>query len=638
MINLIYLNEVKLMNKRNVRRALTRGFKLIFAGALAVFMMAAPACDSGSDDGGTEEEKQRVFTDELERVEPDENLHFTMAAVGDGFDVFAPVENEWGYRYGPSILYYPDGSVDAWFATPGTLGEWDWFTYKHSEDGGKTWSQEKVVLQPTPDSMDHYSVCDPGVIYFGGYFYIGYTSTIVSTNGGINNNCFVARSKNPDGPYEKWNGSGWGGDPQPIVYYNESDTSWGAGELSFVELDGTLYCYYTWTCPDGEYEMVATADSTDENWPATMEYRGVAYKKGSGQDSCDVVYVEDYGKFLAFSTYNRFTESSGIAVMESNDGITFEQVAVIRTGISQYCHNMGISKRPNGHIQMDDEISFIGYAYSSGGPDSGYWGKWATRFQDIDLSVYEGEIKDTDRGGKGVLRSDYFWPLPEESELWTVGVGTLPHKIEFCIDDGAYDLDLYWYDTRLQTHQITSADGVEFSGYDQNIIEFDGLRIVAKSVGKTNVTVTYDGCSVEFKVYVRESGFQINKIDPAISTFRPVQENMVVYKDEAYGARHRQQIRGYVIFEDETWGEAYNDRTSQHPDYPAMVPAETYEMEFEVADTSILRVDRKGIILPKKAGSTTVTVTITGGHSFTVNVTVLDEPQEGAEGQIDFTL
>lgn len=147
--------------------------------------------------------------------------------------------------------------------------------------------------------------------------------------------------------------------------------------------------------------MVATADSTDENWPATMEYRGVAYKKGSGQDSCDVVYVEDYGKFLAFSTYNRFTESSGIAVMESNDGITFEQVAVIRTGISQYCHNMGISKRPNGHIQMDDEISFIGYAYSSGGPDSGYWGKWATRFQDIDLSVYEGEITDTDEGGKG---------------------------------------------------------------------------------------------------------------------------------------------------------------------------------------------------------------------------------------------
>lgn len=215
---------------------------------------------------------------------------------------------------------------------------------------------------------------------------------------------------------------------------------------------------------------------------------------------------------------------------------------------------------------------------------------------------------------------------------------TLPHKIEFCIDDGAYDLDLYWYDTRLQTHQITSADGVEFSGYDQNIIEFDGLRILPKSVGKTNVRVTYDGCSVEFKVYVRESGFPFNKIDPAISAFRPVQENMVVYKDEAYGARHRQQIRGYVIFEDETMGGGLQRQN---------LPASGLSRDGACGNLRdgargcgyfYSPCDRKGIIMPKKAGSTTVTVTITGGHSFTVNVTVLDEPQEGAEGQIDFTL
>ena len=621
------------MKKCSIRHILVFACKFIFVGILVVLMFSA-ACESQTKNPESKEEEKedtRVFKDDLERVTPDENVHFTMATSGDGFDVYAPVENEWGYRYGPSILYYPDGSVDAWFATPGTLGEWDWFTYKHSDDGGRTWSKEKVVLQPTPDSMDHYSVCDPGVIYFGGYYYMGYTSTIVSTNGGINNNCFVARSKNPDGPYEKWNGSGWGGDPQPIVYYNESDSSWGAGELSFVELDGTLYCYYTWTCPDGDYEMVATADSKDENWPATMKYQGVAYKKESGQDSCDVVYVEDYGKFLAFSTYNRFTASSGICIMESNDGITFEKVAVIRSGISQFCHNMGISKRPNGHIQLNDSISFIGYAYSSGGPESGFWGKWATRFQEIDLSVYEGKITNSDKGGNGVLRSDYFWPLPEEKDLWTVGVGTLPHKIEFHIDDDLYDLELYWYDTRLQTHRITDASGVKFSGYDENIISFDGLKIKAKSVGKTNVTVTYDGCSVDFKVYVREAGFPIGKNNPDIVSFRPVQENITVYKNVAYGAKHRAQIRGYVIFEDETWGEAYNDKTSSHPNYPAMVPAETYEMEFEVADNSIVRVDKKGIIMPRGEGSTTVTVTIKGGHSFTVNVTVLADPPESAD-------
>lgn len=138
-------------------------------------------------------------------------------------------------------------------------------------------------------------------------------------------------------------------------------------------------------------------------------------------------------------------------------------------------------------------------------------------------------------------------------------------------------------------------------------------------------------CSVDFKVYVRETGFPIGKNNPDIVSFRPVQENITVYKNVAYGAKHRAQIRGYVIFEDETWGEAYNDKTSSHPNYPAMVPAETYEMEFEVADNSIVRVDKKGIIMPRGEGSTTVTVTIKGGHSFTVNVTVLADPPESAD-------
>lgn len=568
----------------------------------------------------------REFNDQLPKVEPNENLHFTMETVDEGFDIFVPVEKSIGYRYGPSIMYYPDGSIDAWFATPGTLEEWDWFTYRHSDDGGKTWTKEKVVLQPTPDSMDHYSVCDPAVIFFDGYYYIGYTSTIVSTNGGINNNGFVARSKNPDGPFEKWNGSGWGGDPAPIVYYNEDDSAWGAGELSFVELDGTLYCYYTWTCPDGNYTMVSTADATNENWPSTMKYHGMAYKKQADQDSCDVVYVEDYGKFLAFSTYNRFTPNSGIAIFESNDGISFEKVAVIRTGIAQYCHNMGISKRSDGHIQMNDEICFIGYAYSSGGPDSGFWGKWATRFQKIKLSTYEGDIKDTDKGGKGTLITDYERKPYKGSELWTVGIGTLPHVIEFNIDTIQRDVPLYWYDTCLKTHPITSSKGVVFSNYDKEIIEFKGLTVVAKKPGKTNVTATYDGCSVVFKVYVRDSGFIINKKNPEIVSFKPVEDEITIYKGIAFGGLHKKQIRGYVIFEDESWGEAYNDTNKEHPNYPAMIPAEKYKMTFESADTNIVKVSNNGILSAISAGTTTVTAQL-GSHTFTVTVHVIEVPR-----------
>ena len=477
--------------------------------------------------------------------------------------------------------------------------------------------------------MDHYSVCDPAVIYFDGYYYIGYTSTIVSTNGGINNNCFVARSKNPDGPFEKWNGSGWGGDPAPIVYYNEDDSAWGAGELSFVELGGTLYCYYTWTCPDGNYTMVSTADATNENWPATMKYQGMAYKKQADQDSCDVVYVEDYGKFLAFSTYNRFTPNSGIAIFESNDGISFEKVAVIRTGIAQYCHNMGISKRSDGHIQMNDDICFIGYAYSSGGPDSGFWGKWATRFQKIKLSTYEGDIKDTDKGGKGTLITDYARAPYKESELWTVGIGTLPHVIEFYIDTIQRDVPLYWYDTCLKTHPITSSEGVVFSNYDKDIIEFKGLTVVAKKPGKTTVTVTYKGCSAEFKVYIRESGFPINKKDPEIISFKPVEDEITIYKGIAFGANHKKQIRGYIIFEDESWGEAYNDANNEHPNYPAMIPAEKYKMTFESADKNIVRVNNNGVLTAKSAGTTTVNAKL-GSHTFTVTVHVVEVPSGSA--------
>lgn len=87
-------------------------------------------------------------------------------------------------------------------------------------------------------------------------------------------------------------------DPAPIVYYDEADSSWGAGEISFVELDGTLYCYYTWSCNHGDFCMVSTADSANENWPATMEYRGRAFTKAG--DQVDVVYVEDNGMSLLF--------------------------------------------------------------------------------------------------------------------------------------------------------------------------------------------------------------------------------------------------------------------------------------------------------------------------------------------------
>ena len=107
-----------------------------------------------------------------------------------------------GYRYGPSIIANPDGSLDMWFAASCYDGKhWDQIRYRHSPDGGRSWEKpdDVIVLTPTDDSPDKFSCCDPGAIRFGGYYYVGYTS--VDNVAGQSNHVFLARSKSPRGPY-----------------------------------------------------------------------------------------------------------------------------------------------------------------------------------------------------------------------------------------------------------------------------------------------------------------------------------------------------------------------------------------------------------------------------------------------------
>ena len=550
---------------------------------------------------------EKDFSDSAAPEKDGKNVNVTFKAEDAGYDVYAPFKDHSGYRYGPSIMYYEDGSADAWFATNGQNGEWDWFTYRHFD--GKEWSDEKVVLRPTADSMDHYSVCDPGVIYFGGYYYIGYTSTIVSTNGGINNNIFVARSENPDGPFEKWNGSGWGGDPAPIIYFDENASLWGAGEPSFVIVDNILYFYYSWSGSGEGKELVAVAD-TSENWPASLSPRGVVATKENSQDSWDVIYVEEIGKFVGFCTYERFTDTSGVAVYQSDDGIHFERSDIIRTGICSKCHNMGISKRPDGHVRLTDDL-FIGYAYQT---STGSWGDWSTRFQPIELITYEGEICASDNGGT---------PTPTESERIkepsapvVTGITTDNAEIDVNLNN-TKKIKLCWLDKALERHDLIGG-AVSFSSYDESVITIKNRRITPVSIGSTLVTVHYADLSYTFKVTVHEKGYSTDDGKGEIESFRAVNDNITV----ALGDWRSTQIRGFVTFKNGDWGEAYNDYGSSRENYPPMVDADVYHMTFDVEDGSILSVDDSGIITPLAAGTTTVVITMTGGFTDTVTITV----------------
>lgn len=276
------------------------------------------------------------------------------------------------YRYGPSIMRHEDGSMDMWVSSPGNnKTQWDWIRYRHSADGVR-WGGEYVVLYPSPGSADQCSVCDPGVIYFNGYYYLAYTSTHDYGRKGTNNSAFVARSKYPGGPYEKWNGSGWGGSPKPFIDYRDDPSGWGIGEVSFVIKDEQLYIYYTYFDTTGGYTNLAISN-LDENWPLYLQDKGNVLGRTT-QDSIDVVYVEEEDVFLAFSIENRMSDASRLTMYQSKDGAIFNKVGHTKSNINPFAHNMGISKDESGHIRLDDD-HIVGYAY---GPS---WGRWSMVFQ-----------------------------------------------------------------------------------------------------------------------------------------------------------------------------------------------------------------------------------------------------------------
>ena len=544
-----------------------------------------------------------LFKDTLERVAPDPDVHVRVTAAGEPGIVYAPPVDVAGYRYGPSIMYYADGTCDAWFSCNGYAGEWDWISMKHSTDS-KTFRGEKVVLTPCADSYDRYSCCDPGVVYFGGYYYLAYTSTIVS--GGINNNIFVARSKSPEGPFEKWNGSGWGGDPAPIIYYDESDLEYGAGAPSLIVVDGVLYVYYAWVCPEGNFLALSTSD-TKEDWPARLVSRGEVYENHNGQDSSDVAYLEDAGKFVAFCTEERFKESSGIAVLESEDGLKFRQTGLLRTGLYKFAHNVGVARRPDGHIQLKDPV-FVGYAFSDGTNNN--WGKWATAFQRVKLELYRGEPEPVNPEERGILKEGYL--LERDSDPPVIGIAPTNKTVELYKDDSSGTFAFVWLDPMLGAHDITNTNKLKFSGYDRSLISIRGNQIYPKGkAGETRVTVRYGRFQNELKVYVYDdySAFH-GSIPRSIKEFTPVIDEYTLSLSD----RHRLQIRGLVRFSDTTWGEAFNDEE--------MVPARRYPVTYEVSDPTVISVSERGIIQPLSAGTATVKVTVSGTLSFNVKVTV----------------
>ncbi len=272
------------------------------------------------------------------------------------------------------------GSYAGWMLVNKSTGAsyWDQIAYRHSTDGGVSWTADQMVVKPTEYSRDQLSCCDPGVAKWGGYYYLGYTST--EDTRGTDNHAYVCRSQTPVGPWEKWNGSGWGGLPEPVITYTGDKDLFGAGEPSMVVKGDTVFFYYSWNAGGTEAvtTRLSTASAKDVNWPAHLKDYGTVINKTSidGADHCDIKYRDDIKKFQAIHTASRMTATSYIVLWESADGIVFKKIAELRNNLNPYLHNCGWSGNETGHINPEKQ-QYISYAY---GPN---WGNWKTAWHPL---------------------------------------------------------------------------------------------------------------------------------------------------------------------------------------------------------------------------------------------------------------
>lgn len=522
--------------------------------------------------------------------------HFKLILPDEGFDIYMPRDTQtWGYRYGASIMCH-DGILEAWFASPGDEFEADWFTYRRSEDGGNTWSYERVVMAPTPDSLDWFSVCDPAVIKYGEYYYIGYTSTLFADGGGVGNNGFVGRSKSPTGPFEKWTGNGWGehrtvgsktynwiGKPAPIIYFDENWRNWGAGEFSFVIKDDVLFMYYTWTSTlsDGKYTSttrVATADITNENWPATIKQHGIASVRTSGlNDSYDVVYCEDLNKFIALATDNRFEAESFLVVYESDDGMKFNRVNEIKVNTSFMCHNCGISGDEHHHIKSGD-LLFLSYAYGN------QWGKWGNRMHKYSFELIDDEFY-SEKDKKNIHRDIKLWPHEQILDHTYLSM-VKPHYLRMHIGDKASPEFVFFN----VCYERETATNVQFSNYDDSIISISGNTITALKEGYTYIDASQNGHICQFLVYVYNQDVVFDDPNKKLLSLSPMQTQYF----PTLSGKELKQIRALAEYSDGSWKEI----------------CEEHEKIYYINhNPEVVTVDNNGLVYPTgTAGTATISV------------------------------
>lgn len=302
------------------------------------------------------------------------------------------VQNDFGFWQGTTIpdgmSMYKNGSQVNWvphtrvqYSSPlefGFSGQIKYFTAS-STDIKAEWSEQPddPAVAPTTDMGDNYYAKCASVVKAGNYYYMAYQGSATFAEN-YDNAVFVARATAKDATnWEKWNGSGWGGDPEAVIALDlpEEGVSYGAGEPSLVVKDGTIYLYYTYGMTTGQLDTyLFTANATDENWPANMSDKGMVMDRSAFattfMDGASVVYSEEVSSFIAIHAVNNNNVNSYFAVWQSTDGVSgWAHIGTIYSNTRVRARYPRFVTNEEGHISASG-AHFISYQY---GESSDKW-------------------------------------------------------------------------------------------------------------------------------------------------------------------------------------------------------------------------------------------------------------------------
>ncbi len=291
----------------------------------------------------------------------------------------------WGNGRKNGVTYYVNGTERTengqmnrvQYSVPSDFSYTDQISWRSAgvTDIHATWSADSLDIAPSEFGNDRTCAKEPSVVKIGEYYYMAYTGSYNQDDLTKDNSVFAARTKTlGDKSWEKWNGTGWGGEtPEAIVKYDiaKRDTSkfYGAGEPSLVVKDNQVFLYYTYSDVSGIFTTrLAVAANADENWPAGLADKGVmldpAAEGMANTSGANVKFIDELNRFHAIQAVNRGKTNSYIVVWESADGQTdWKQVATLSDNVRPNVDYPRYVSDEQGHVTADMKHMIV---YNSG--------------------------------------------------------------------------------------------------------------------------------------------------------------------------------------------------------------------------------------------------------------------------------